>query len=443
MIVPRSKQAAKKEPYTITKRHNDVHRDSFAPLKRHQITKISVGKEHRVSDKSENDVKIPKHVIESGMQGNPFGHLSELLGLKGSFIPSQSRQRWMEDEEQSQKGPDQDTESEIPSASDSEIHSVPESDTRSGTDSEIRSVDQYRSNGLAKGTLPIDISPQQAQLITSTADSNSQRKKFIEWEKEGGSMDTRHFPSTFIKGETNRNAQITLDSDPSKRVSTQPNPDSLNSKVRTGAEFRDVQDGQPKQQVPNSQTSQPQNHVASETSSYSDLSAKENKKGFMGFASNPLAALDLAQAHGLSSELATGHSYLGNAMHSPNEQPLSHDMINKLQLDPAWDAMEAKILAQHGRRVMPMPLPVNKIEKEMLPPVGEPVGQAYLPDGQQAQITNGLADNFHKAAGFVMKPLRQDLESSSLYAHFQPSGQTEPHAMNVGGAMGKLSKFSQ
>lgn len=438
MIEPISKQGAQKELYTITKRHQEVHRDSFAPSKRHQITKISVEKKHQIPFKSENDVKIPKHVIEAGVQGNPFGHLSELLGLKGSFIPSQSRQRWMEDEEQNQKGPDQDTESEIRSASESETHPGSDSEmTRSGSDSESRSAYQYPSNGLAKGTLPIDISPQQAQLITSTADSNSQRKKFIEWEKEGGSMDTRHFPSTFIKGESNRNAQITLDTDPSKRVSTQPNPDSLNSKVRTGAEFRDMQDSQPKQEMPNKQNSQPQNNVASGTS-YSDMSAKVNKKGFMGFATNPLAALDFAQAHGLSNELATGHNYLGNAMHSPNEQPLSHDMINKLQLDPAWDAMEVKILAQHGRRVMPMPLPVNKIEKEMLPPVGEPVGQAYLPDGQQAQIANGLADNFHKVAGFVSKPLRQDLESSSLYEHFQPSEQTGPHAINVGGATGKV-----
>ncbi len=36
-----------------------------------------------------------KHFIERSLQpNNPFGHLSDLLGIKGSFIPSQTNPNW-------------------------------------------------------------------------------------------------------------------------------------------------------------------------------------------------------------------------------------------------------------------------------------------------------------------------------------------------------------
>eukprot|EP00795_Rhopilema_esculentum_P011578 gene11578-21815_t len=338
------------------------------------------------------------------MQSNPFGHLSELLGLKGSFIPSQSRQRWLADEEENRNEQRNDESSSL-----EKIVTHPEMGS-----SELSAM---------KGTLPLDVSPQQAALITSTAESNEQRRKFMDWEKQGGSMDTRHFPSTFIKGG---------DSTASKRVSTQRNPDAVSVSIRQGANSYRVEGGHMKNEVhrsenverilnelnPNADSLTTETNVAKNQPEPSQdkpeiYKALENKdkKRFVGFMPNQFGVLD--GNHGLSNEVLPGHSLFGSAMH---DQPLTHDMINKLQLDPAWDAMEVKILAQHGQRVIPMQMPMTKIEKEMMPPDGIPVGQAYLPANHH--MHSSMLENLQSDAGQAMA-----------------QGSADGHALNVGGAI--------
>ena len=365
---------------------------SSSTLKRHDII-------HRKKEKytGRHALKTPKNVIEPA---NAFSHLSDLLGLKGSFIPSRSRQRWIEDE--GQRSPSQDED----------------------FNSFVRQLEQHGHMNMLtaeKGTLPLDITPKQARLITSTAVSNSQRRKFLQWEKEGGSMDTRHFPSAYIKGDGHVEGDIDIDA--SKRVSTGELPSS--EKIQQSSKESSDADDSHKQ-------IEKMKMLLKKAATLNDAGNKE-KKGFLGFSSNQLSMADVD--HSLKGELAS-HAFLGNALHTENEQPLTHEMINKLQLDPAWDAMEAKILAQNGRRVVPMPLPVSKIDREMMPPLGEPVGQAYLPRGRR--IHTDLVNNFHKATGFLSQPLREDLHSSSYYSHFQPADQGLPQTINVGGSLGKL-----
>ena len=364
---------------------------SVSTLKRYDIA--NKGQEKSTNEKT---AKITKNIIQPA---NAFSHLSDLLGLKGSFIPNHSKQRWIEDEEDS--GPN----------SNEDVNPY------------AKQLDEHRQTtelGVEKGTLPLDMSPQQVALITSTADNNIQRRKFLQWEKEGGSMDTRHFPSTYIEGE--HNVQGSIDTDASKRVST--GGLSSNEKQKQASKAIQGVDDTLKQ-------NENMQKLSKEGVALNEVGDKD-KKGFMGYLANQLGMID--DSHSLKNELTT-HSFLGTAFHSANEQPLSHEMINKLQLDPAWDAMEAKILAQNGRRLMQMPLPVNKIDREMMPPLGEPVGQAYLPNGHQTQ-TN-LISNFHKPAGFMVQPLGEDLHPSSYHSHFQPTDQGLPQTINIGGSLGK------
>ena len=383
----RSKHHEDKEKFQITKRGKES-KGTVLSLKRQDITKVE--------SKTEK-LKTPKNVIETA---NAFGHLSELLGLKGSFIPSQSKQKWMEDEEE-RNNPD----------SNNDVSSY---------EQQAEQHHQMHELGAEKGTLPLDISPQQAALITSTADRNSQRRKFLQWEKEGGSMDTRHFPSMFIKGQRSVEG-LEVDADAAKRVSTEHSP----SNEKHDSDSFHGQEGKTKDDD-HTQDSDKDKAI------FSDVASKD-KKGYMGYISSQFGISD--ENRRLSNELGP-HSFLGTAFHSANDPPLSHEMINKLQLDPAWDAMEAKILAQNGRKVMPMPLPVSKIDREMMPPLGEPVGQAYLPSGHQSHAA--LVSNFHKAAGFMTQPLRGDLHPSSYYSHFQPTDQGLPQTINVGGSLGKI-----
>ena len=388
--VPKYKHKDEKEKFDIIKR--EELKGSVSTLKRYDIAKKGQGK-----SRNEKTIKTPKSIIQPA---NAFSHLSDLLGLKGSFIPNHSKQRWIEDEEDSGHNSNEDF------------------------NAYAKQLEDHRQSnelGVEKGTLPLDISPQQVALITSTADNNSQRRKFLQWEKEGGSMDTRHFPSTYIEGE--HHVQRNIDTDASKRVSTGELYSNEMKKETTkaiqGADYAMKQNENIK-------------NLSKDMTELSELGSKD-KKGFMGYLANQLGMAD--DNHGLKNELTT-HAFLGTALHSANEQPLSHEMINKLQLDPAWDAMEAKILAQNGRRLMQMPIPVNKIDREMMPPLGEPVGQAYLPNGHKTQ-TN-LISNFHKPAGFMIQPLGEDFHPSSYYSHFQPSEQGLPQTINVGGSLGKL-----
>ena len=377
--------------FEIAKREQSL-KGSFSSLKRHDIAK-------KAEDKNDDEhaVKTPKNVIEPT---NAFNHLSDLLGLKGSFIPSQSKQRWLEDED-----------------------STPNpSENFNNYMKQLQQHNQAKTLESEKGILPLDITPEQAALITSTADHNSQRKKFLQWEKEGGSMDTMHFPSRYIKGERSIEGNG-IDSDASKRVSTEEPPSNVKMphvsraiKGRGGTSHKE--NGQVKSSL-------------KDTITLKDIGNKD-KKGFLRYLSEQAGPTE--ESHSPKSEL-TSHAFLATAFHSTNEQPLTHDMINKLQLDPAWDAMEAKMLLQNSRKAIPMPLPVSKIEREMMPPMGEPIGQAYLPNHGQ---TN-LVSNFHRAAGFMSEPLREDLHPSAYYSHFQPMEQGTPQTLNVGGSLGKLS----
>ena len=393
------------EKHAIAKRGRDSQKTetgSVSTIKKHEIESGFKDKKYHINFRKNS----PKNVIESGMQTNPFGHLSELLGLKGSFIPSQSRQRWLADEEENRNEQRNDESSSL-----EKMVTHPEMDS-----SEL---------SAAKGTLPLDVTPQQAALIASTADSNEQRRKFMDWEKQGGSMDTRHFPSTFIKGG---------DSTASKRVSTQRNPDAVSVSISQGVNSFRAEGGHVKiedhrsdnverilnELNPNADSLTTETNVAKHQPEpsqdkpeiYKDLENKD-KKRFVGFMPNQFGVLD--GNHGLSNEVLPGHSLFGSAMH---DQPLTHDMINKLQLDPAWDAMEVKILAQHGQRVMPMQMPMTKIEKEMMPPDGIPVGQAYLPANHH--LHSSMLENLQSDAGQAMA-----------------QGNAGGHAINVGGAIGK------
>lgn len=374
-----------------------------ANLKWHEISKQERQNRHTISKAS----KTPKNFIEPGTE---FGHLSELLGLKGSFIPSQSRQHWLGDEVETNRAD-----------SSNALESYPQQPESRHNNNQH----QINEIGTEKGTLPLDISPRQAALITSTADKNSQRQKFLKWEKEGGSMDTRHFPSAFIRGDRNLDGN-SIDSGASKRVSTEQTPTEQISNIVHGEHDASV-----KQDVATNDATNP------ETTLYSDERSKD-KKGFMGY-TNSLLDLSSEEGHRINEAMAS-HAFVGNSFHSSNEQPLTHEMINKLQLDPAWDAMEAKILGENGRRVVPMPLPVSKIDREMMPPLGEPVGQAYLPNGHHRLHTD-LVSKFHKAAGFITEPLRQDLPTQSYYSHYQPSDQGIPQTLNIGGSLGKHILF--
>ena len=385
-----TKSGDKVEKFEIAKREHSL-KGSFSNLKRHDIAKKTEDK-----NDDEHSVKTLKNVIEPT---NAFSHLSDLLGLKGSFIPSQSKQRWLEDEEDSTQNPNENFNNYM---------------------KQLQQHSQVKTLESEKGILPLDITPEQAALITSTADHNSQRKKFLQWEKDGGSMDTMHFPSRYIKGERSIEGNG-IDSDASKRVSTEEPPSNVKiphiSRAIKGIGTSLRENGQGKSSL-------------KDITTLKDI-GNNDKKGFLGYESEQVGPSE--ESHSPKSEL-TSHAFLATTFHSTNEQPLTHDMIKKLQLDPAWDAMEAKMLLQNNRKAIPMPLPVSKIEREMMPPLGEPIGQAYLPNHSQAN----LVSNFHRAAGFMSEPLREDLHPSSYYSHFQPMDQGTPHTLNVGGSLGKL-----
>lgn len=384
--LPKSKHQEDRENFVITKREKDTKRP--ITIKRYDISATRNQKAETTS--MEKSLKTPKNVIETT---NGYGHLSELLGLKGSFIPSQSRQHWVQDEGDPETN---------------EFHSYSQQPGQ-----------HHMMNGFTaeKGTLPIDISPQQAALISATADSNSQRQKFLQWEKQGGSMDTKHFPSTFIKGERSVDS---IDSEASKRVSTEQAP------------TREQQNDLHSQNDAIKQNDAKYEDSKKEPTIYNDIGMKD-KKGYMGYLNNQFGLAE--EGHRINGDMMQ-HNFLGSTFHSSNDQPLTHEMINKLQLDPAWDAMEAKILRDHGRKVVPLQLPESKIDREMMPPIGEPVGQAYLPNHQQLHDT--LLNNFHKAAGFSAQPLRADLHPSSYYSHFQPTDQNMPQTLNIGGSLGNM-----
>ena len=392
--------------YKSTVRRNEMH--STYVSKKKPMAKSAVKQKKHQIPMGKGKREMPKDFIESFSQPNPMGHLSELLGIKGSFIPSEARQNWMDDD-------DHPSQAET-ITSERESQEMPE--TRSGSK-------DYRRKKLQslKGVLPLDITPQQAEMITSTAGSNNQRQKFLKWEQHAGSMDLQHYPSTYIGGGKNHEGAREMSTFGESRKLAKIRNGPAYSRMKSEASSPKMESAKPKQQVPSAE-------------SYRNIGSEE-RNGYMGAVSDQITnSYDDVRNHEINNAISMVHGFMGKKVSNANDQPLTHDMIKNLQLDPAWDAMEANLLAEHRHHAAAMPVPESKIDREMMPPQDEPIGQAYLPDAQQLHHA-AMVSNFHNIAGFDMQPVRPDMKASSYFAHYQPLLHHEPHTINVGGALGK------
>eukprot|EP00794_Sanderia_malayensis_P017969 gene17969-19765_t len=383
----------------------------------------SIRKKHGIP-KQNVQQKTPKHTIERSR--NPFGHLSDLLGLKGSFIPSQAHQNWLADEQDQR-------------LSDADIEAGSE---RRPFKHAGGGGDNNEDTSEIHGSLPINISPRQNNFIAATPDSNKQRQKFLKWEHRSGSLDLRHFPSKYLHVASD--AGVADDEVAEAVEDAQVAPRRRGHGNGKGGVVGSVSGkyGSFSQKLEGIESKKMAHNIAEDTNRETGIAAKKGYMGYMtdGFDSpidhvNHMASQQRLQQQDVVSSYAEN-----KAMREQGEvQPLTHSMINNLQLDPAWDAMETKILTQHGQRPRPMSLPANKIEQEMMPPEGEPIGQPYLPS-KQPSADQLLTTNFQKTAAANGYALPREQEAASklaqYYSHYE--AQTGPHHnIKMGGALGK------
>ncbi len=257
-------------------------------------------------------------------------------------------------------------------------------------------------------------------------------------------MDIRHYPSKYLRdgADSNHGSNIAPDAESSRLLTTKL------ANIKMPDEGRSVYNQLLKEEaMPSRFDGAEAKHLAAGSKkqpaeSSTKVVAAAEKKGYMIDHYEPG---DQRDDHQMGEQFPAAHGYMGgkagdqipfSAPHSEvasksGEQPLTHAMINNLQMDPAWDAMEAKLLADHGHQVMPMRIPSNKIEKEMMPPEGEPVGQAYLPHPRHAMHSDMMTESRTPA-----EYSQETAHPPSYYSHYE--AHNGPHTIHMGGTLGSF-----
>ena len=357
-----------------------------------------------------------KDFIEKPSELGDMSHLSELLGISGAFVPSRERQV-IHDEV-----------TPFDDMVDSRSHENREYFHHPKESSPIMVSVDYRMQPRGNSGLKTK------QYISSG--SKTEPMEFIQHSSRHQlrPVDYDHYPAEFILPKEESLKSPKMGASLPNSIENKPDINSLRKAM--------YEEGKPKQLIPSVNpsflpfynTRLPSKKWQAEPAE----SGKPEKKASLNMMRDHYTTA-LEHTLGFSPDIVGGADrmkYFGE-VRGRSREPMNHEIIHRIQLDPSWDKLEQKYLEQDGRKPS-YTVPMNKLEKAMMPPPGVPVGTPYFPlhRYQFGSGFNTMHFHNHQQSMYPAPESSHPIETSGRNEQREVGQFVPPVDYNIGGAIG-------